>query len=48
MTDDRPLVDKIAGTLCLGAGYHAVETVAADGNRGYWILDPNHDRTGGA
>ena len=24
------------------------KTVAADGSRGYWILDPNHDRTGGA
>lgn len=37
----RPLVDVAAGRLCLGDGWHAVETVDTDGERSYWLLDPD-------
>jgi len=35
------IADWAAGVLCLGAGFHAVEAVEADGTRCYWIVDAN-------
>jgi hypothetical protein len=42
---DRPIIDKAAGRLCLGNGWHAVEAIDMDGDREYWILDPQGDNT---
>jgi hypothetical protein len=37
----RPLVDVGAGVLCLPGHWHAVEAVNPDGDRSFWLMDPN-------
>jgi hypothetical protein len=39
--DRQPIVDLGAGLLCLDDGFHAVEAVTPDGERTYWILNPD-------
>jgi hypothetical protein len=48
MNDRPPSSTRTPGCSASGPDTTRVETVAADGSRGYWILDPNYDRTGGA